>query len=44
MRTFVRMTDAKTTFVKLGMLMTVRLQPILVNLQGPKGMFAKEKI
>merc|ERR1719394_148537 len=36
-----RMTDAKTTFVKLGMLMTVRLQPILVNSQGPKGMFVK---
>ena len=44
MGTFVRMIDAKTTFVKWDMLMTDRLQPILLNFKALKGMFAKEKI
>jgi len=38
------MIDAKTTFVKWDMLMTDRLQPILLNLVALKGMFAKEKM
>ena len=42
--TFVRMIDAKTIFVKWDMLMTDRLQPILLNFKALKGMFAKEKI
>ena len=44
MGTFVRMIDAKTIFVKWDMLMTDRLQPILLNFKALKGMFAKEKI
>ena len=44
MGTFVRMIDAKTTFVKWDMLMIDRLQPILLNLMALKGMSAKEKV